>query len=178
MSRTAIKARLAWQERWHQPRLDQLLKPINAQRRKLIELIMSHTEQFEGLEQQIVWYGAGWHWTIQYVMVDPAQPQESDVLVYIVPKVDGPLVSVPLFDGEIAQLPMRRLNKMIRNGIRLAKCAVSVHWSIWSPTNQTEVTHINDLIKRKHKLAFGKPPASKAPAKTAKTAPKSNNGKK
>lgn len=166
MARSAVKPRISWQERWKQPALDELLKPINVQRRRLLELVIAESEQFDAIKQRIVWYGPGWHWTIQYEFDGSNNGQSGKVLCYLVPNIEGPLVCVPLVDDEIEKLPMRRLNKMVRNGIVLAKCAVDVHWATWAPTNQTEIAHINDLIKRKHKLTVGK------------SAPKSRGGKK
>ncbi len=166
MTSTATRTRLPWQNRWDQPTIEQLLKPLIAQRRRLLELIMKEADQYPQVDQQIVWYGPGWNWTIQYAFKDKHDGLESDILCYLVANVETPLVCVPLSDAEIAKLPMRRLNKLIRNSIRIAKCAVTIHWAKWTPTNQTEIAHINDLIKRKYKLATGKTPR------------KSGNGKK
>ena len=145
-------------------------------------MVMEEAEQYGSVEQKVVWYGPGWYWTIQYQFDGSNNGKSGKVLVYLVPNIETPLVCVPLLDEEIGHLPMRRLNKLVRNGIRIAKCAVHVHWATWTPTNQTEIGHINDLIKRKHKLAVGKT-ASKAVLKAAskaasKTASKTGKGKK
>ncbi len=167
MTSTATSTRLPWQDRWNEPTVEQLLKPLNAQRRRLLELIMKEADLCQETEQQIVWYGPGWNWTIQYSFKDKQDSLESDVFCYLVANVETPLVSVPLSDAEIEKLPMRRLNKLIRNGIHNAKCAVAIHWAKWTPTNQTEIAHINDLIKRKYKLATGKAPKKAAGSKKA-----------
>jgi hypothetical protein len=46
---------------------------------------------------------------------------------------------------------MRRLNRYIRDSIRLAKRAVDLYWATWTPTAMTEVEHLVDLVKRKRK---------------------------
>jgi len=152
MTRAATKTRLPWEDRWSEPSLDDLLDPLNAQRRRQLELVIAELDDYEGLDRQIAWYGPGWFWTIQYRLKTGDVPA-SDVLCYLVPKVDGPIVCVPLATEEIDGLPMKRLNKMVRNGIRIAKCAVEIHWATWSPNNQSEINHLIDLIKRKYKLA-------------------------
>lgn len=152
MSRT-VTTRLPWENRWVQPSVEQLLKPLTAQRSRLLELIMAEVAEYKAVRQQIVWYGPGWNWTIQYPFVN-GKEHETDILCYLVPKVENPVVCVPLSDVEISRIPVRRLNKLIREGIRVSRCAVSIHWATWTPTNQSEVGHLIDLLKRKQKLAL------------------------
>jgi len=152
MTRSIANNRLAWEDRWTEPSVDQLLKPLNAQRKRQVGLILEELAEWDDIRQEVIWYGPGWNWTIQY-KIKATHDLESDILCYIVPKVDSPIVCVPLGDHEIQRLPLKRLNKMIRNGIRVAKCAVSIHWAHWTPSNQTEIAHLIDLLKRKRKAA-------------------------
>lgn len=163
MSRTATYTdRQPWENRWVEPTLEQLLKPLPAQRRRLIEIIMETIdESYEGITRDVQWYGPGWNWTVQYQFDGPTKGLESDILCYLVPNPETPGVCVPLSDTEIGNLPIKRLNKLIRNGINIAKSAVAIHWATWTPTNQTEVAHINDLIKRKFKGAVESPKIKK-----------------
>lgn len=128
-------------------------------------MVLEELAGWDDLEQKVIWYGPGWNWTIQF-QLKAKHDLESDILCYIVPKVDGPMVCVPLSDREIERLPIKRLNKLIRNGIRVAKCAVAIHWAVWSPANQTEVGHVIDLLRRKRKAAVA---ASAEPVAAAKS---------
>lgn len=155
MSRTAAYTdRMPWENRWVEPQFETLLEPLNAQRRRLIEIIMETVNEYDGIMRDLQWYGPGWNWTLQYQFASPIKGLESDILCYLVPNPEAPIVCVPLCDAEIEKLPLKRLNKLIRTGINLAKCAVAIHWTTFTPTNQTEVGHIVDLIKRKHKNAL------------------------
>ncbi|MCE9591430.1 MAG: hypothetical protein K8S99_12995 [Planctomycetes bacterium] len=162
MSRQALSSRLAWQDRWSQPSLDQLLRPLNAQHTRLVNSLMEQLAQLSGVEQSIIWYGPAWKWTIAYT-IKPATTSRSTklvdphVLCYIVPKVDGPLVCVPLNDGSLDVLPIQRLTKFVRDGIKLAKFAVAIHWAMWTPATLSEVAQIVDLIKRLHKAGHSVP---------------------
>ena len=151
MAKPAIKSRLAWEDRWTQPTLEQLLKPLREQTRDIFQAMMSEQiETIDGVEQHLIWYGAAWRWTIEYRV--PLGGQDSTNLLYLVPNPETPVVSVPLPDSVVQQLPVKRLNKYVRDGIRSAKCAVELHWAVWSPNARTEVEHLGDLIRRKHKL--------------------------
>ena len=83
---------------------------------------------------------------------DAAAMQEALTVGYLGPRLEGPLVCLPLSEQTIAALPFARLTRFIKDGIRVAKCAVTIHWATWTPNNQTEVGLLMDLLKRCHKL--------------------------
>ena len=78
--------------------------------------------------------------------------REMDVMAYFVPNPQTPIFCIPMRQELIAQLPLKRLNRYIREGIRSSKCAVELHWAMWVPTASTEADHLTDLFKRKHKI--------------------------
>lgn len=151
MTRFATRTRPAWDDRWSQPTVKDLLSPHSDQHRKVIESLMEVAEELPDVQKSLIWYGAAWKWTVQYVIRD-AKGRDLDTLCYIVPRVDAPMLCVPLTDAQIARLPMKRLPKLVRDGVRGAKCAVSMHWATWTPTLQAEVTQLVELLRRKHKL--------------------------
>lgn len=141
---------IPWLDRWTEPTLPQLLQPVEEQRRRIVESLIEQVQKFEGVETSVIWYGQSWRWTVQFTVPDAAG--ERQVLAYLVPSPQAPVFCVPLRDEVITKLPLRRLNKYIRDGLRSAKCAVEVHWALWTPSNNVEVEQLVDLIKRKHKL--------------------------
>ncbi|MCX5663002.1 MAG: hypothetical protein NTW19_25230 [Planctomycetota bacterium] len=165
--------RLAWNDRWTQPTLEQLLSPLKMHHRRTLQYVMDGLAELEGVNQSILWYGEAWKWTIHYPL--PAHPvpkgskvvAEESSLCYLVPRVEGPMVCVPLSDAVLGQIPVARLNKFVRDGIKLAKWAVAIHWATWTPATQAEALQIIDLLKRRHKLAMAaqaQPAAAAAPA--------------
>jgi len=150
---TVFKSRSAWEDRWSQPSLNQLVDPIRDPYKKIFEQLIEEIGGCEDLEQSLTWYGDAWKWTLQFTQQN-ADGHELGILCYLVPKEEGPLVCVPLTEQIIGRLPMKRLGKVVRDGIRSAKCAVETHWATWSPNNASDMAQILDLIKRKHKLAL------------------------
>jgi hypothetical protein len=124
---------------------------------------MNELTPLHGVQRSILWYGPAWKWTIHFTLPPQnrkgakasQQSAEPDTLCYLVPRVESPMVCVPLSDAVIEKLPMARLSRMIRDGIKMAKCALAIHWACWNPSNQGEVAHIVDLVKRRHKFTMG-----------------------
>jgi len=161
---TATKTRLPWEDRWSEPELNQLVKPIDDQPRRAFSTLISNIDGLERVGRALTWYGPAWKWTIEYQLLGQ-NGEAVQVLAYLVPRNSGPLVCVPLTNNVIGHLPMRRLNKFFRNGIRSAKCAVEIQWAVWNLSASTEVIHLMDLIKRKHKILLGLPSRSKGSKK-------------
>jgi hypothetical protein len=78
--------------------------------------------------------------------------EAGEALCYLVPDSLMPLVCIPLRSQVIEHLPLKRLSKYIRDGIAVAKCAVAIHWAIWSPAGDSDVGLLMDLVKRKHTI--------------------------
>ncbi len=154
MSRQVFKTRSPWEDRWSQPSLNQLLEPIRDPYKKAFEQLIEEIDDCDDLKQELTWYGDAWKWTLHYTQQD-GDGREVGTLCYLVPRAENPLICVPLTSELIERLPMKRLGKVVRDGIRSAKCAVETHWATWSPSNSSDVAQIMDLVKRKHKLALG-----------------------
>lgn len=150
-----IPPRLPWEDRWVTPTVEQLLEPLKDQQKKIVPELIERVMGFEGVTQRLVWHGTAWRWTLEFALADE-KGNDLGPMVYLVPNPAGAIFCMPLHGETIEALPMKRLNKYVREAIREAKCAVEIHWCIWTPSAQTEVEHLTDLIKRVHKIAVGK----------------------
>lgn len=154
MNKTATPTRSVWEDRWSEPTVEQLLEGLKDHHRKPIASLLEQTHRLDGIEQHLRWYGKAWKWTVELTFRD-TEGNDLGVLLYIVPNPDAPTVSIPLQGETYDQLPLRRLNKYIREGLRSAKCAVELYWAGWTPTSQSDADHLFDLIKRKHRMRRG-----------------------
>jgi hypothetical protein len=152
MSSLTAPKRLPWDDRWNQPQLEELLTVYeDPMKRKVIDTLLARFSAFDGMQQSLHWHGTAWKWTLQFTLHDPdGKPME--LMAYFVPNPVSPRMCIPLREEVISQLPIKRLNRYIRDGIRSSKCAVELHWAVWVPTAQTEVEYLTDLFKRKHKM--------------------------
>lgn len=155
MSTNTLTRKAAWLDRWNQPTPEQLIEALKPHQQRNFGKLIAAMEQMEGVNQELIWYGASWKWTLHFFLGDDAE-DESQTLCYIVPNTEqSPLLSMPYDLDFVSQLPSRRLSKFIRDGIRGSKCAVSYHWATWTPGLDNEVMMLVDLLKRKHKFVRG-----------------------
>lgn len=145
----------AWEDRWNKPELQAMHAQLKEQHQNLLANLLAGIEAYENIEKDLVWHGPSWKWTIEYSLTGPTKLPVTDPMAYFVPNPETPLLCIPLRLEHIAELPLKRLNRYVRDEIKTAKCAVSVHWCTWNPTAMTEVEHLLDLIKRKYKLLTG-----------------------
>jgi hypothetical protein len=140
-----------WEDRWAKPELEQLLAPLDEQRRKVVDILIDQIKSFDGVELSVIWHGTAWKWTLQFSLYGP-DGNLIDTLAYLVPKPEVPVLCVPLRAKTVEKLPLRRLNRYVRDSIRVAKRAVDIYWAVWTPSAVTETEHLRDLFKRIHKI--------------------------
>lgn len=151
MSKNAPAALSPWENRWAQPSLEQLLDPYDDYKRKLLRQLIENLESFPGVTSGLIWHGTSWRWTLQFNL--ETSDGHSQPLAFLVPNREVPLFCVPMTAETIAALPIRRLNRFIREGIRSARSAVHLYWAHFVPSAGTEVEYLTDLIKRLHRQA-------------------------
>ena len=149
-------AAISWQNRWETPTLESLLSPLNPQHRSVFTELMIALEKYEDVTYEFHWYGPSWNWTLEYYFKNSkTKNKRGETLCYLVPNVDGPVLCITLDDHQMESMPMRRLNRMIREALKSAKSAVQLHWCTWTSSSNAEVLHLTDLLKRKVKLVHG-----------------------
>jgi hypothetical protein len=136
-----------WQNRWHEPATEELLQPLKAHYRRVFENLTAEMETGGQVRIDRIYYQATWNWTIVLQLLDE-NGERTATLCYLVPRIENPQVSVPIPAAVLEQLPIRKLNRYVRDAIASSKCAVSIHWVSFSPTTQAEVGHITDLLRR------------------------------
>ncbi|MEM6332628.1 MAG: hypothetical protein AAF823_04735 [Planctomycetota bacterium] len=154
-----IKALSAWEDRWNVPELDTLLKSLGAEKKAAFRKMIDDFAAFPGVSQKLVWHGISWKWTLQFDLTHPESQAELGPIAYLVFEPETPVVCVPLSNEMVAAFPVRRLNRFVREAIRGAKCAIDIHWCLFTPSASFEFEHLNDLFKRKHKFLLNPPEA-------------------
>ena len=140
-----------WEDRWVQPEVAQLLDPLDEQRRKIVDILIEKINEYPGVHQSLIWHGTAWRWTLEFSLYDE-DGKLIETLAYLVPNPESPVLCMPMKAQMMNKLPIKRLNRYIRDGIRVAKRAVDIYWAVWTPTAVTETEHLMDLIKRRHKI--------------------------
>jgi len=142
------KTRLAWEDQFRMPSLDELRNHYPKQLGNLISAARDRLLEFDGVEEEIAWQGLPWRWTLTYRC--PEDPTRA--WAYLVPDPEKPKISMPLTQEMVAALPMRRLKKFVRDGVVFARRVENVYWATWEITNRAQLDEVLDLAKRKHQF--------------------------
>lgn len=151
MSTYTLSRRIPWLDRWTQPNVEQLIGNLKPHQQRNFTKLIHALNQYPQVEHNLIWFGASWKWTIQFKLAGSIG-DEASTICYLVPSVESPVVSIPYTVEFLGDLPIRRLSKFIRDGLKTAKCAVNFHWASWTPGLDNEVMFLIDLFKRKYKF--------------------------
>ncbi len=150
-----------WQDRWTQPTLKELLGSLGKPLGRTVDKLVQRLDELEGVEHAMTWYGPSWGWTVEFTI--PGEPDgrgnskrgQRRPLAYLVPNLDGPLLSVPISIPLMDQLRPKRLRRYIKDSLESAKHSVDHYWATWTFTNQAEVDLLFEIIERKHRFLTG-----------------------
>ncbi|MCC7147419.1 MAG: DUF2236 domain-containing protein [Phycisphaeraceae bacterium] len=146
----------AWQDRWSQPTVKDLIDGIGSLHRGGAKILVERIGKLEGVDASLVWYGPSWKWTVQYSLPSTSK-KPAEVLCYLVPRQTGPMICVPLTESQMEALKARRLRKFVRDGLEAARRSVQTYWGVWTFATDGEAELLCELVRRKHTLATGQP---------------------
>jgi hypothetical protein len=152
--RRGIKERLAWEDRFSAPAVDDLLAEFGKQQLQLIEHARDGLLGFGGVTEKVSWLGIPWRWTLAYGV----EGSGDRPWAYLVPQPGKPLLAIPMTSDMVKALPLRRLPKFIRDVIAFSPRVAGVHWMQWELTGRGMVDELLDLARRKHEVVLS--PAS------------------
>lgn len=150
MASSKAPTRLAWEDRFRQPTLDELKGHYNKQLGSLFDAARARLLEFDGVEEEIIWMGLPWRWTLRYrVEGDP-----TEAWVYLVPEPLGVEVTIPVTVAMVESMPTKRLKKHVRDGITFGKRVGELVWATWQPPTKGPLDEVLDVAKRKHKYVI------------------------
>ncbi len=146
MARTIQKPRLAWEDRFRKPSVDDLLEPFNKPVRHLIDLARERLSGFDGMTEEVAWQGIPWRWTFVYRFRDEA----PRAWAYLVPDPVKPQIALPLIPEVTETLRIKRLSRFIRDRIVFATQVNGVRWAQWEIASKGQLDEVLELAACKH----------------------------
>jgi len=137
-----------WTDRFRQPSLDELRSHYDKQACSLVDRAREMLLDFEGVREGIEWHGVPWRWTLVYTCPD----DPTRAWAYLVPSPEKPQIVVPLTTEMIESIPVHRLKKHVRDGIRGGRQVADICWASWDIGTRNELEDVVSLAKRKHKM--------------------------
>lgn len=148
MPRKAVKARIAWSDRFAKPATSDVLAPFPKHTGALIARVREGLINLEGVAERLEWLGVPWRWTLVYVhKADPGRP-----FAYIVPQPGKPLFALPLSTDAVPTLPLRKLSKTCRDTLLTATQVGGVHWPQWELGSKSLADELVMLATLRHEM--------------------------
>lgn len=142
------KPRIAWEDRFQTPKLDELIAELAKHQNQLVEQAREAILALEGVTESISWLGIPWRWTLAYGI----EGVNDKPWAYIVPQPGKAVLALPMNSEAVAALPMRKLPKFVRDVVILSPKVAGVHWMQWELTSRAQVEELASLAKRKHEI--------------------------
>lgn len=142
---TANKERLAWDDRFRSPTVDQLRAPMIKQ---LVGAFDSARERLTdlGLSEEVIWKGIPWRWTVAFTRSD----DDERGSVYLVPQPARPYLVLAMPMDVLTKLPVRRLSKFVRDAILHAPCVAGIYWPQWDIQTKGQVEEVMAVVGLNH----------------------------
>jgi hypothetical protein len=138
------KVRLAWMDRFRAPSVSELFAPFNKQVCAILEHARARMLAVDGVKEEVSWQGV-WRWTLVYRI--PGEGERG--WAYLVPDPAKPRLALPVMDELIAELPMKKLSRVIRDGLAHAPTVDGVRWAQWEVQSRTQADEILSLAQLK-----------------------------
>lgn len=143
MSAPSIKPRQAWQDRFRTPTIDELVAGFNKQLAGAVNHARERLLATEGIKEEVSWQGV-WRWTLVYRI-----PGDDRAWAYIVMDPTKPRLAIPVPDELIAELPVKKLSKFVRDGLAHAPSVDGLRWAHWDIQGKTQADDILSLTEFK-----------------------------
>lgn len=144
------KARSAWEDRFRQPTVADLLGGMPKEVASLVRAVRGELHEGRELTEELRWLGVSWCWT----MVFRAEEANPKGWVYLIPRPDRPCVAVPVSVHVLESVPLRNFGKVVRDGLQFSRVVDGVRWPEWELTSKSMAEEIVKLAE--HTLHDGR----------------------
>jgi hypothetical protein len=148
MPRKPLKPRIPWEDRFQRPDLDQLASGLFRQQAQLVLHARDAMLSMESVGDSIVWLGIPWRWALAFAIDGDTQRPWA----YIIPQPGKPVLALPLTSEMVAALDVRKLSRIVRDGILNASRVGDGYWPQWALTSRPQLDEILQIVRRKHEL--------------------------
>lgn len=151
MAATA-KKRLAWEDKFNKPDLDELRELYPKVLRTLFDDARQRILAFGNLTEEFEWEGLPWRWCLRYTM--PADPTRN--FVFLVPHPEKPRIGVPFTGDMLQSMPLHRLKKYMKEILVASHDVGGMFWSEFEFISKPQLDDAMDLVRRKHNFILSK----------------------
>lgn len=148
MSMSGVRARTAWEDRFKTPTYDQLRDLSNKQVGGVFDAARARLLAIPDIKESLVWLGVPWRWSLEYRSpLDPARAWAALVL-----QPNKPEIAVPLPAPVLGKIPLAKLPRPIRDGLRASTAIAGVFWPSWECTSKAQVEEVGAVLEMKRTI--------------------------
>lgn len=122
-----------------------LLADIEKEPHALVQYARESFASVPQVREDLSWQGVPWRWCFTY----HAAADEPRPFAYLIPQPTKPAIAVPIEADIIAELPLRRLPKHIRDVLGTAPNVGGVRWCQWDLASKNQIDDVLKLARLK-----------------------------
>jgi hypothetical protein len=154
MLRSLSKPKMAWENRFKVPTLQDLRAGYNRQLGGLVDMVREQLFAIPGVREEVAWHGIPWRWSLAFRC--PLCPAPEPALVFLIPQPAKPQLCVPLPEALITILPARQPSRGIREAVVGAFRVNGFYWAQWDLANKPQTAEILDVVRFTHAFRTGR----------------------
>lgn len=145
MESLRVTTRSSWEDRFTRPSVRALLADLEKDHHALVQHAREALSSLPDMREDLSWQGVPWRWCFAF----HADSAEERAFAYLVPQPGKPSLAIPIDSEIVAELPLKKLPKHIREVLTLAPLVGGVRWCQWNLTSKSQIDDILNLAKLK-----------------------------
>lgn len=145
---TTAAVRRAWDDKFREPALDELLADINPLVRPLFDDALARIRAFDGGAEKLAWQGLPWRWCLVFTI----ESDPTEAWLYLVPDPERLRIAVPFTEAMIQAMPVHRFKRHLKDALGASVHTGNVFWATFETTAKVQLDDILDVVKRKYQL--------------------------
>lgn len=145
MESLRLTTRSSWEDRFTRPSVRALLGDLEKEHHALVQHAREALSSLPQMREELLWQGVPWRWCFGF----HASVGEGRAFAYLIPQPGRPGLAIPMESEIVAELPLKKLAKHIREVLTLAPLVGGVRWCQWSLTSKSQIDDIVNLARLK-----------------------------
>jgi hypothetical protein len=151
MSTSGTRTRSPWEDRFRTPTYEGLRDLNNKQLAAVFDAARARLVGVPEATESLAWLGIPWRWSMEYRC--PLDPTRAWAVLILQPA--KPTISIPLPVPVLARVPLTKLPRPIRDGLKAAIPIAGVLWPTWECASKTQIEEIGQILDMKRNIMSG-----------------------
>ncbi len=145
MSTTGARTRTPWEDRFRTPTYELLRDLSNKQVAGVFDAARTRLLAIPDVRCTLCWLGIPWRWSLEFR--SPLDPARAWAVLVMQP--NKPEIAVPLPASVLAKIPLSKLPRPIRDGLKASISIAGVFWPSWECEGKTQVDEVLQVLEMK-----------------------------